>query len=166
MKTYEGAVVSCDRENHVYRYLVEDRGRILHVGDDLPPEYSGSPRVVLDGRSLLPCFGDTHLHFASYALFNAGLDVRSAGSLPEMGERIRKFTLDHNEKLIMGFGASTHSVEEKRLISRDELDKVCPDRAVFIVKYDGHACILNSKLISLLPKSVEALRGIMKRQER
>ncbi|MCL5807551.1 MAG: amidohydrolase [Deltaproteobacteria bacterium] len=159
MKTYEGAVVSCDRENHLYRYLVEDRGRILHVGDDLPPEYAGSPRVVLGGRSLLPCFGDTHLHFASYALFNAGLDVRSAGSLTEMGERIRQFTLKNTDKIVMGFGASTHSVEEKRLISRSELDKACPDRAVFIVKYDGHACIVNSKMISLLPKTVKALRG-------
>ncbi len=159
MKTYEGTLISCDKENHVYRYLVEDRGRILHVGDVLPAEYEGSPREVLGGRALLPCFGDTHLHFASYALFNAGLDVRSARSLPEMCEHIRKFVLDNNDKLIMGFGASTHSVEEKRLISKNELDKVCPDRAMFIVKYDGHACILNSKMISLLPKPVKALRG-------
>ncbi len=159
MKTYEGTLISCDKENHVYRYLVEDRGRILHVGDILPAEYEGSPREVLCGRALLPCFGDTHLHFASYALFNAGLDVRSSRSLPEMCEHIGKFVLDNNDKLIMGFGASTHAVEEKRLISKNELDKVCPDRAIFIVKYDGHACILNSKMISQLPKPVKALRG-------
>ena len=159
MKTYEGTIISCDRENHVYRYLVEDRGRILHVGDALPAEYEGSPREVLGGRSLLPCFGDTHLHFASYALFNAGLDVRSARSLPEMCEHIRKYVLDNNDKLVMGFGASTHFVKEKRLISKNELDTVCPDKAVLIVKYDGHASILNSKMISLLPKQVKTLRG-------
>ena len=29
-----------------------------------------------------------------------------------------------------GSGASTHSVNEKRLISKDELDQACPDRAI------------------------------------
>jgi hypothetical protein len=159
VKIYEGAILSCDRGNRVYRYLVEDRGRILHTGNELPPEYEGAPREVLGGRALLPCFGDTHLHFASYALFRAGLDVRSARSLPEMGERIRDFTRKSRDPIVMGFGASTHSVTEKRLISRDELDRVCPDRPVFIVKYDGHACILNSRTISMLPLRVKGLRG-------
>lgn len=159
MKTYEGAIISCDRGNHVYRYLVEEGGRILHVGNDLPVAYEGAPREVLGERALLPCFGDTHLHFASHALFNAGLDVRSARSLPEMCEHIREFARKNNDRIIMGFGASTHCVAEKRLICREELDRACPDRPVFIVKYDGHACILNSKTIAMLPGKMKTLRG-------
>lgn len=159
MKIYEGAIICCDRENHAYRYLVEDRGRVLHAGNELPAAYHGAPREVLGERALLPCFGDTHLHFASYALFNAGLDVRHARSLPEMCGQIQKFTTENNDKIVMGFGASTHSVREKRLIARDELDRACPDRAIFIVKYDGHACILNSKMIAMLPDKVKSLRG-------
>jgi predicted amidohydrolase YtcJ len=159
MKTYEGAIISCDRENHVHRYLVEEGGRILYVGNDLPAEYRGTPREVLGERSLLPSFGDTHIHFASYALFNAGLDVRSARSLPEMSVRIGEFSRENDDPVLMGFGASTHCVKEKRLISREELDRACPDRPVFIVKYDGHACILNSKMIALLPDKVKSLRG-------
>jgi len=159
MKIYEGAIICCDQENHAYRYLVEDKGRILYVGDELPAPYQGAPREVLGERALLPCFGDTHLHFLSYALFNAGLDVRHARSLSEMCGHIQKFTTENNDKIIMGFGASTHSVKEKRLISRDELDQACPDRAILIVKYDGHACILNSKMIAILPDKVKSLRG-------
>lgn len=159
MKIYEGTVISCDAGDHVHRYLVEDQGRILHVGNDLPAQYGDAPREVLQGKTLLPCFGDTHIHFASYALFNAGLDMRSARSLPEMCERIRTFTRTNSDKIVMGFGASTHSVGEKRLISREELDRACPDRPVFIVKYDGHACILNSRTIAMLPKKMKGLRG-------
>ncbi|MCX5829076.1 MAG: amidohydrolase [Deltaproteobacteria bacterium] len=159
MKTYSGAIISCDKDNHVYQYLVEDKGRIVFVGNDLPAEYKGAPIEVLGERSLLPSFADTHLHFASYALFNAGLDVRSARDLPEMCEQVREFAATSNDKIIMGFGASTHSVNEKRLISKDELDKACPDRAVFIVKYDGHSCILTSKMIEMLPDKVKTLRG-------
>ncbi|MDD5101142.1 MAG: amidohydrolase family protein, partial [Syntrophales bacterium] len=159
MKTYQGAIVSCDTNDRIYGYLVEDKGRILHVGNDLPTQYGDAPREVLGERSLLPAFGDTHIHFASYALFNAGLDVRSARGLTEMCEDIRKFTRKNNDKIVMGFGASTHRVAEKRLISREELDRACPDRAVFIVKYDGHACILNSKTIAMLPRKMKTLRG-------
>jgi len=159
MKIYEGAIICCDQKNHAYQYLVEDKGRILHVGDELPTAYQGAPREVLGERALLPCFGDTHLHFLSYATFNAGLFVRHARSLSEMCGHIQKFTTENNDKIIMGFGASTHSVKEKRLISRDELDQASPDRAIFIVKYDGHACILNSKMIAMLPDKVKSLRG-------
>ncbi|MCE5263097.1 MAG: amidohydrolase family protein [Deltaproteobacteria bacterium] len=159
MKVYEGTIISCDREDHIYSHLIEDRGRILHVGHELPEAYRGAPREALGTRALLPSFGDTHLHFASHALFSAGLDVRSARSLPEMSDRIRKFAQENRDAIIMGFGASTHSVQEKRLISRKELDRACPDRAVFIVKYDGHACIVNGKMIDLLPRRLKALRG-------
>ena len=34
--------------------------------------------------------------------------------------------------------ASASSVAEKRLIQRTELDAACPDRPVYLVKYDGH----------------------------
>jgi hypothetical protein len=159
MKIYEGTIIACDRDSHVYRHLVEDRGKILHVGDDLPEAYRGAPREALGGKALLPAFGDSHLHFMSYALFNAGLDVRSSRSIPELCSQIEQFARENRDPIIMGFGASTHSVAEKRLISKDEIDSVCPDRPVFIVKYDGHACILNSKMLALLPAGMKTLRG-------
>ena len=36
MKVYEGAILTCDANDQVARYLVEDGGRILYVGDELP----------------------------------------------------------------------------------------------------------------------------------
>ncbi|MFA6434531.1 MAG: amidohydrolase family protein [Elusimicrobiales bacterium] len=159
MKIYNGAIISCDGKNSVHRFLVEDKGRILYVGAELPAAYRGAPQEALGSRALLPCFGDTHLHFASHALFNAGLDVRSARSLAEMSELILQFARGNPDKILMGFGASPHLVAERRLISKDELDGVCSERPVFLVKYDGHACIVNSRLISMLPEKIKTLRG-------
>ncbi len=159
MKIYQGVIITCDNESRIHRYLVEDQGKILYVGDELPGEYASAPLENLGVKALVPSFGDTHIHFASFALFNAGLDVRSARNIQEMQENIRKLAVEKKDPIIMGFGASTHSVEEKRLISKNELDEVSPDRAVFIVKYDGHACILNSKMISMMPKKIRHMRG-------
>ncbi len=159
MKVYNGTIISCDKEGRVHKYLVEDKGRILYAGAELPAEYKGLPLEPLGSGALLPCFGDTHLHFASYALFNSGLDVRSARSLPEMRGLITEFARTGSDKILMGFGASPHGVKERRLISRAELDRACPERPLYLVKYDGHACILNSSLLALLPAGISALRG-------
>lgn len=159
MKVYEGNILTCDKEDHVYRYLVTDCGRILYVGDTLPEKYAGAPRVELGKRALIPAFADTHIHFASYATFHAGLNVMEARSNTEILEMLRAYAAKSKDKLLVGFGASPYSVAEGKLVSREELDAVCPDRPMFLVKYDGHACVVNTKLLEKVQKKVEKLRG-------
>ena len=43
MRVYEGDILTVDAQDSVARYLVEDDGRILFVGDDLPAEYEEVP---------------------------------------------------------------------------------------------------------------------------
>ena len=62
-------------------------------------------------------------------------------------------------KTLIVFGASPYSVKERRLISREELDKVCPDKEIMVVKYDGHACIVNTVLLRKIQDKVCNLRG-------
>ncbi|HQO03111.1 MAG TPA: amidohydrolase [Spirochaetota bacterium] len=159
MKVYEGTIITCDKDSNVFRYCVEDKGDILHVGNELPEQYSHGERILLGDTSLTPSFADTHIHFASYALFASGLDIRNCEDLPTMQGVIKDFAAQNSDPLLVGFGASTHSVKEKRLLSREEIDQACPDRPVFIVKYDGHAAILNSPMIAMLPKTITSLRG-------
>ena len=159
MKVYAGAIITCDAENTVYQYLVEDQGKIVFLGRDLPDKYRGAPVEDLKGRALLPSFGDTHMHFSSYALFASTLDVRAGRSHAEIVEMIRSYASAKNRKFVIGYGASAHHVAEKALISRDRLDRACPDKPAMIVKYDGHAAIINSALIRELPAGISGLRG-------
>ena len=72
MKIFHGSIVTCDRDNHVFEYLVEKNDRILYVGDELPKEFArAGERIELGERALLPSFGDGHLHFSNWALFAA-----------------------------------------------------------------------------------------------
>jgi predicted amidohydrolase YtcJ len=159
MTVYEGTIITCDESGSVHRYLVEDRGLIAFSGDVLPPEFARVPRVDLGKGSLAPAFADTHIHFMSYALFSGGLDVSSAGSLADSLGEIRRFSESFTGPVVIGFGASPHAVAEGRLPQRAELDLACPGKPAFIVKYDGHACIVNSKLLAALPEGVAGLRG-------
>jgi hypothetical protein len=152
-------VISCDAAGSVHRFLVEDAGRVVFVGDALPAPYASAPRVSLGDRALLPAFADTHIHFMSYALFKAGLDVRSASSIAELKLAVTDFARRDRSPVVLGFGASPHCVAEGRLVTRADLDEACPDRPVYIVKYDGHAAVANGALLSLLGPAVSAARG-------
>ena len=159
MKCYVGNILTVNSSNEVFKYLVEDKGRIVFVGDELPDIYANVEREELGNRALIPSFADTHQHFASFSTFHAGLNVMDAESNEEISEMIRDFTASSKARTLICFGASPYSVKERRLISREELDAVCPDKEIMVVKYDGHACVVNSKLLAKMKDKVSALRG-------
>jgi hypothetical protein len=103
-------VLSCDEKRKVARYFVEDRGRIVHVGDDLPEAFARAERVELGRGTLCPAFADTHVHFMPYALFRGGLDLRSTSGIESSIETIREYAASRKDRILVGFGASPHSV--------------------------------------------------------
>ena len=40
MKVYHGSILSVNGNNDVFEYLVENRGKIAFVGNELPQKYS------------------------------------------------------------------------------------------------------------------------------
>ena len=159
MKRYEGTILTCDSNDRVVKHLVEDHGRIVYVGDDLPDRYQGCDRVLIEQGAMIPAFVDTHQHFASFATFHAGLNVMDAESNEEIMEMLSDFVRKSRAKTLIAFGASPYSVKERRLITREELDRVCNDRPLMLVKYDGHACIINSMLLEKLRSKLSSMRG-------
>ena len=160
MICYKGKVLTVDSNDTVAGYLVEDKGRIVYVGNELPEQYKNVQIVELGKKVLVPAFVDTHQHMASFSTFHAGLNVMDAESNEEIAQMVKEFVQSSgNKKTLIAFGASPYSVKEGRLISREELDKVCPDKEIMVVKYDGHACIINSKLLDKLKGKVSKLRG-------
>lgn len=167
MKVFQGKIISLDSDNNIYQYLVEDQGEIVYLGNSLPPEHqNGKPLIDLGGQALIPAFGDGHLHFSNWALFAASFfDVREARNIPEIQEQIR----DHldgksGQKIVLGFGVSKHSVSERRLINREELDQVCSDIALVLFCYDGHSAIFNSTMLDIFPDTVKQLPGFYPEQ--
>jgi len=164
MQIYHGKIISLDKDNNVYEYLVEDQGRIVYLGDSLPAQYSAdesSDVVELNNRVLLPSFGDGHMHFSNWALIAVSyFDVRDARDISEIQQIIRNEMAENKKKkAVIAFGVSKHSVKEKRLICRNELDAVCSDIPLILVCYDGHSAVINSKMTEKLPDEVKGLRG-------
>lgn len=159
MKCFKGYILSVNQNNEVFQYLIENNGIIEYVGNTLPEQYKDATMVDLGDKALIPAFVDTHQHFASFSIFHAGLNVMEAESNVEILSMVKEFVQKSSAKTLIAFGASPYSVKEKKLVSREELDSVCPDKEIMVVKYDGHACIVNSKLLNRLNDKVKDLRG-------
>ncbi len=162
MRIYHGKILSLDSENRICNYLVEDRGRIAYVGDELPPRYRQCTDVLeLGRRVLLPAFGDGHIHFSNWALIAvAFFDVRKARTIGEIQDVVRQQAARRRKaRAIIAFGVSRHSVAEKRLITRQELDRAWPHTPLIIICYDGHSAVCNSKMMDRFPEKVRRRSG-------
>ena len=159
MNIYHGTIITLDKDNHIYNYLVENKGYIEYVGNKLPEQYKNNNVIELNEKALIPSFADTHMHFASYATFHAGLNVMDAKSNDEILEMLKEYVKTCKDKMILAFGASPYSVKEGKLVNRKQLDSVCPDKPVFMIKYDGHTCVVNTALLNKIKKKVKDLRG-------
>lgn len=159
MKAYIGKIISCDEAASTWGVLVEDGGKIAYVGQSLPDRYSMAEKVDLGTKSLCPAMADTHIHFMSHALFSGGLNLRGSKTIADEIAAVRRFVEGDPGRIAIGFGSSANSVAERRLLTRSDLDQASPDKPVFIVKYDGHAAIVNQALIDALPKTMSTSRG-------
>lgn len=160
MNIFKGNILTCDKSNNVYNYLVENEGKILFTGNELPQQYKDEQITDLGEKALIPAFADTHSHFASYAVLANALMVNKAKSNEEIKELIaQKNKNEKKNKTIIAFGANAANVAEKKLIQKKDIDEVAPDRHVVIITADGHSIVINSKTLNKLPKSIQSVRG-------
>ncbi|MHA1776631.1 MAG: metal-dependent hydrolase with the TIM-barrel fold protein [Promethearchaeia archaeon] len=164
MKIYHGTIITCDKHDHVFSYLISDGSRIVYIGNDIPLEYSAASKnsvIELGEKALLPAFGDGHIHYSNWAtIASAYFDVREARNFEDIGKIIKNFIPESKKfKIIAGFGISKHSLAEKRLITREELDKIFSEKPLIIIGYDGHSLVANSAMMNIFPEKVRKCRG-------
>ncbi|MBO8159718.1 amidohydrolase [Thermosyntropha sp.] len=157
---YNGVFISCDEKDSVYSYMVEDKGKIVFLGNELPEIYRRVPdKIDLQGKAVTPAYADTHIHFGSFALFHFGLNFTRARNLADIEKITAAYIKDHpKEQFLFGFGISKHTIEEKRDLTRHDLDMMT-DTPMLIVKYDGHAALANTALIKLFQPEVRESPG-------
>jgi len=150
--------LSMDKQNQSFNIVIEDQGKICFIGNDIPKEYLGHKVTDLGGLTVLPGFGDTHLHFISDSFFKAGLDLRGVKNEEELKQKITTYEANKKAKITIGFGLSPHMLEKKTLPTKSVLDKIT-SRPTLIVKYDGHAGIANTSFIQMLDPEIKNTKG-------
>ena len=132
-------------------------GRILAVGDTPTIGALSGPRTTvidLGGRVVLPGFTECHIHYHGWALCREDLDLSGVPSLRHLLELVKEAAADSARAHLRGGWILGHRWNEswwpeRRVPTRDDLDRVVPDRPVMLWRTDIHRVVVNSKALEL-----------------
>jgi len=104
----------------------------------------------LNGFTLLPGFTDCHLHPILYTLYFLFPDLTNVSSLGELKSLLKESVQGKSKtELLLGFNLSEEKFKKPVLPTRWDLDDACPEHPVFILRYDSHIGIANSRALEL-----------------
>jgi hypothetical protein len=124
-------------------------GRVLAVGEDLSALWASNSQIIdLDGRCVIPGLTDSHIHFTWYALTLRQLDLSGADTLSEMVQLVAKRARETPpDRWIVGHRWDQERWPERRFPTAADLDAVAADHPVLLRAKNGHALVVNSRVL-------------------
>ncbi len=128
-------------------------GRFIAVGDDAAAEALRGPQteiVELGGRTVVPGLIDSHLHQVFAALNAPAVQLLAARRIADVQDAVaaRVARTPPGQWVVASSGWHESILEEGRMPTRWELDRVSPDNPVFIPR-GGHVVTVNSMALEL-----------------
>jgi predicted amidohydrolase YtcJ len=132
--------------------------------------------IDLAGKTLLPGFIDGHAHFSNFASQAIGAQLlpppdAGAKNIPVIIDLLKKWNTPKNIALngwIFGTGFDDSVIEEKRFLTKHDLDKVTTEYPIMVTHISGHFAMVNSKGLEKLGISADTPNpdgGIIRREE-
>ncbi|MFQ5797326.1 MAG: amidohydrolase [Bacteroidota bacterium] len=149
---YNGLIYTVDGQFSVAEAVAVRGRRIVGVGktEDLLKKFDAKETLDLQGKPVFPGFIDAHAHFLGLGLSFLILDLVGTTSPEQIAslvrERVRGLGVG---RLILGRGWDQNDWPVKQFPTREILDEVAPDNPVYLVRIDGHAAWVNSKVLEL-----------------
>ena len=147
-----------------------DRILLVASGEEVEQLRGARTRVIdCQGKTVVPGFNDAHCHIFSFVrkLLSLDLSPASVGSIGDIKAVIRRQVENTpSGEWITGTDYNEFYLAEKRHPNRWDLDEVAPHHPVFLTHRSLHACVLNSRALSLAGITAETLEppgGIMDR---
>lgn len=137
-----------------YNWVKIENRRIKDLGYDAEyNKYDLKKETIIDlkGKYVLPGFFDSHVHLDETVINDTNIDFGKATDFKYIESQLNEAKQKKpDKKIIMGFSLHYHTLKERRLPTRRELDKMCPEYPVWIASKDWHQSILNSKALELI----------------
>ena len=149
----DGNVITVDKDWRIAQAIAVKDGRILAIGDDTAMSAHIGPTtqvIELAGKTVVPGLIDPHLHQLFAGLNGPAVQLLGARSVADVqaaiGERVAR--TPPGQWVTASSGWHESILEEGRMPTRFELDKVSPNNPVFIPR-GGHVVTVNSKALEL-----------------
>lgn len=130
-------------------------GKIVAVGkgQDEAARFKGPETKVIalgENELVIPGLHDNHIHLMQAGMLDKYADLFHAMSREEVAQIVSDFASTiPQEKWVIGFGWCRLSWEDTSHPTKETLDRVLPDRPVFLLDYELHGAWVNSKALEL-----------------
>lgn len=144
-------IYSANPSFEIYQAMAVKEGKVLDLAsdDEILSKYNSDQIINADGKSVYPGFIDPHCHFYGYGSSLQTADLRNTSSFNEILEIIKKHAGENQDGWILGRGWDQNDWDNKSWPDNKELNRLFPDRPVFLVRIDGHAALVNDKALQL-----------------
>ena len=147
-----GRVFTADAPSSWAQALAVRHGRIVALGGDRDVMRLAGPAtrvIALRGRTVTPGFGDSHVHPISSGIEHLQCDLHDSSGLDEYLERVAAYAAA-NPELPWILGGGWYLADfPGGLARKEDLDRVVPDRPVFLPNKDGHDAWVNSRALEI-----------------
>lgn len=125
--------------------FVIENNRFIYTGNDETASQLADTVIDLNGKCVLPGFNDSHMHLLNIGSFLANLDLTQARSSDEILEMVKKKAETLPEGTwITGRGFNQDNFKDGKMLNKQELDRVCPNHPVMLIRCCGHMICVNS----------------------
>ncbi|MFC1932502.1 amidohydrolase [Chloroflexota bacterium] len=133
---------------------IKDDRILLVAGNESLESVRGAKTKIIDcqGKTVVPGFNDAHCHIFSFIrkLLSIDLSPSSVSSVSDIKTAIsRKAQNTPSGQWITGTGYNEFYLAEKRHPTRWDIDEVAPHHPAILSHRSLHACVLNSRALSL-----------------
>ncbi|WP_126245727.1 amidohydrolase [Chitinophaga rhizosphaerae] len=157
---HNAVIYTVDTGFRVMQAMAVTNGKIVATGPEkeLMARFSAKEALDAKGGTIVPGFNDAHAHFLGYAASLRTVDLTGARSWDEALARVRDFAAKNPKGWIIGRGWDQNDWPVKVYPDKSALDRMFPDRPVYLERVDGHAVLVNQaaiKLAGITPASTD-----------
>ncbi|CAN5469274.1 amidohydrolase [soil metagenome] len=147
-----GSIYTVDASRSWTSALAVKDGKIIYLGPESEiKNYKGPNTTVFDlkGKMVLPGFHDSHVHPVSGGLELGECDLTPYRTEDQMLEHIIQYARQHPEKEWIRGGGWQLPLFKDGNPHKSILDRILPDRPVYLEAADGHSAWVNSRALAL-----------------
>lgn len=151
-QVFTGGKVYTVNEKQPWAEAVAVKGnKIVYVGDDAgAKKFVGkdTKQIDLAGRMMMPGFVEGHFHTTTQGIILHGPDLQT-DSMDELLAKLKKYADEHPDlKFINGWGVRPNLYGPGEPTAA-MIDKIIPDRPVYLWQVDGHSAWINTKAMEM-----------------
>ncbi|MBI1750585.1 MAG: amidohydrolase [Acidobacteria bacterium] len=131
--------------------VVGDRIAAVGTNEEIKKWMGPNTRTIdARGKTVLPGLIDAHVHFSSGGFEISAVQLKDTATPTEFAQRIgEQAKKQPNGEWVLGGTWDHENWPNAPLPTREWIDKVTPDRPVFVSRYDGHMALANSLALKM-----------------